>query len=119
MKKVIIFTALLLGIVLTINAEPRGVFMDVHRKSIPQKNSGVHRSPMHLSFEVFYDTETHIVEVYGDEAMDAEVFIYNASGDIVNYSSSLNTELTIPASGIYTLQIESEGWYAVGVIEAQ
>lgn len=77
------------------------------------------RAPMRINIEVFYDTETHIVEVYGDEAMDAEVFIYNASGDIVDYSSSLNTELTIPASGIYTIQIESEGWYALGVIEAQ
>lgn len=77
------------------------------------------RAPMRINIEVFYDSETHLVEVYGDEAMDAEVFIYNASGDIVDYSSSLNTELTIPASDIYTIQVESEGWYAVGVIEAQ
>ena len=93
--------------------------MDVHRKNDPQKSTGVHRAPMLINIDVYYDTETHIVEVYGDEAMDAEVFIYNASGDLVNYSSSLNTELTIPASGIYTIQIESEGWYALGVIEAQ
>ena len=84
-----------------------------------KSESGILRAPMRINIEVFYDTETHIVEVYGDEAMDAEVFIYNASGDLVNYSSSLNTELTIPTSGIYTIQIESEGWYALGVIEAQ
>lgn len=95
---------------------PEPVKLEYNRKDNSEKAL---RAPMRINIEVFYDTEMHIVEVYGDEAMDAEVFIYNASGDIVNYTSSLNTELTIPASGIYTIQIESEGWYAVGVIDAQ
>lgn len=119
MKKVIIMCFLLLSMSVSTYAEAKDVFLDLHQKGNNQRDHGVHRSPMHLSFEVFYDSETHIVEVCGDEATEAEVFLYNASGDLVNYSSSLNTELTIPTSGIYTIQIESEGWYALGVIEAQ
>lgn len=95
---------------------PEPVKLEYNRKDNSEKTL---RAPMRINIEVLYDSETHIVEVCGDEAMEADVFLYNASGDLVDYSSSLNTELTIPTSGIYTIQIESEGWYAVGVIEAQ
>ena len=77
------------------------------------------RAPMRLPIEVVYDSDTHKIEVIGDESMEAEVFLYNANGSLENYSSLLNTEFTVLTPGIYIIQIEGEGWYAEGEIEIE
>ena len=119
MKKLIIMAALLLGMAHTVFAEQKGVFMEFHRKSNPDKNLSVNRAPMRLPIEVVYDSDTHKIEVIGDESMEAEVFLYNANGSLENYSSLLNTEFTVLTPGIYIIQIEGEGWYAEGEIEIE
>ena len=119
MKKLIIMAGLLLVMAHAVFAEQWGVFMEIHKKSIPEKNMSVNRSPMRLPIEVVYDSDTHKIKVIGDESMDAEVFLYNANGYLENYSSSLNTEFTILAPGIYIIQIQGDGWYAEGEIEVE
>ena len=49
------------------------------------------RAPMRIFVEVYYDSDAGILEVVGDETIEAEVFLYNASGVMENYSSSLLT----------------------------
>ena len=119
MKKLIILAALLLGMAHTAFATQWGVCMEFHRKSNPEKNMSVNRAPMRLPINVVYDSDTHKIEVTGDESMDAEVFLYNANGDLENYSSSLNTEFTVLTPGIYIIQIQGDGWYAEGEIEVE
>lgn len=119
MKKLIIMAALLLGMAHTAFAEQRSVLMEIHYRSVPGKNMSVNRAPMRLPIEVVYDSDTHKIEVTGNESMDAEVFLYDANGSLENYSSSLNTEFTVLNPGIYNIQIQGNGWYAEGEIEIE
>lgn len=119
MKKLIILAALLLGMAHTAFAEQQGVFMQFHRRINPEKNMSVNRAPIRLPIEVVYDSDTHKIEVIGDESMDAEVFLYNSNGALENSSSSLNTEFTVLTPGIYIIQIQGDGWYAEGEIEVE
>ena len=119
MKKLIIMAALLLGMAHTVFAEQKGVFMEFHRKSNPDKNLSVNRAPMRLPIEVVYDSDTHKIEVTGGESMDAEVFLYNSNGALENSSSSLNSEFTALAPGTYIIRIQTDAWYAEGEIEVE
>lgn len=119
MKKLIILATLLLGMAHAAFAEKRGVLMEIHYRSVPGKNMSVNRAPMRLPIEVVYDSDTHKIKVTGNESMDAEVFQYNANGDLANYSSSLNTEFTVLTPGIYIIQIQGDGWYAEGEVEME
>ncbi|MGN0225683.1 MAG: hypothetical protein ACI4A7_06350 [Prevotella sp.] len=119
MRRLIISVALLLGIVYAAFAEQQGVFMQFHRKQNSENCSDVNRTSMRLPIEVVYDSYTHKIKVIGDESMEAEVFLYDANGSLENYSSSLNTDFTVLNSGIYTIQIQGNGWYAEGEIEVE
>lgn len=117
MKKVIILAGLLLFMSFTAFADQRGVFMDIYIKSNPEKNMEVNRSPMRLSIEVIYDSDTHKIEVTGNKAIEAEVFLYDVNGILEAYSSTLNTDFTVFTPGTYIIQIQSNEWYAEGKIE--
>lgn len=117
MKKTIILTWLMLIMAFAAMAAENGVFMEFHRMSKPGKHTQVNRAPMRLPIiEVTYDTDAKTVQVIGDESIDAEVFIYNSVGDLVDYSAYLNTTLSVATSGIYTICIQGNGWYAEGKI---
>ena len=117
MKKVIILAGLLLVMAHAAFAEQRGVLMEIHNKSIPEKNMSVNRAPMRLPIEVVYDTDTHKIQVIGDEFTEAEVFLYKADGTLENCSSKLNTEFTGLTSGTYSILIQGKEWNAEGEIE--
>lgn len=117
MKKLIILAGLLLAMPHTAFAEQRGVLMEFHLKSNPEKNSEVNRSSMFLLIEVIYDSDEHKIEVIGDKPIEAEVFLYKANGALEAYSSTLNTDFIVLNSGIYIIQIQGDGWYAEGKID--
>jgi len=117
LRKAIILVGLLLAIVPAAFAEQRGVFMEFHRKINPGKNMQVNRTPMRLPIEVVYDTDSHKIQVIGDELTDAEVFLYNADGTLESSSSKLNTDFTGLTSGTYSILIQAREWYAKGEIE--
>ena len=119
MKKMIFIAELLLSMALTAFAEQQGVFMQFHRKINPENSRDVNRAPMRLPIDVVYDSDMHKIEVTGEESIEAEVFLYNTNGSLENYSSSLNTDFTVLNSGIYTIQIQGNGWYAEGEIEVE
>ena len=117
LKNIIILVGLLLAIVPTAFAEQRGVFMEFHRKINPGKNMQVNRAPMRLPIEVVYDTDSHKIQVIGDELTEAEVFLYNADGTLESRSSNLNTDFTGLTYGTYSILIQGKEWYAEGIIE--
>ena len=116
-KKAITLASLLLAFAMNASAEGYGVFMEINMRNRPDKYLKVNRAPMRISLEVVFDPETKCVTVTGAESMDAEVFLYNASGQIEDYSSSLNSNLMVTSDGYHKLQIEGEDWTAEGVIE--
>ena len=117
LKNIIILVGLLLAIVPTAFAEQRGVFMEFHRKINPGKNMQVNRAPMRLPIEVVYDTDSHKIQVIGDELTEAEVFLYNADGTLESRSSKLNTDFTGLTYDTYSILIQGKEWYAEGIIE--
>ena len=118
MKKVIILVVLLLTTMAhNAFAEQRGVFMEFHRKINPGKNMQVNRAPMRMPIEVVYDSDTHNIKVIGSNDIEAEVFLYDITGSLENYSSTLNTDFYNLRCGTYTIQIEGKGWYAEGMVE--
>ena len=118
MKKGIIIAGLLLAMANTAFAEQWGVFMELHRKSNPEKNKSVNRAPMRLPIEVVYDSDTHKIKVSGDNKMEVQLFLCDENGNTLDYSQCVNSVLNIPNSysGLITLRIESEGWIAIGNI---
>ena len=73
---------------------------------------------MRLPIEVVYDSDTHKIEVIGNESLIAEIFLYKADETLLDYSSIINTTYTVQTSGTYIIIIQSDKWYAKGEIEA-
>ena len=117
MKRLLILLELLCAMTQATFAKKEGVFMEYNRKSIPEKNTSVNRIPMSQPIEVTYDTDIHKIEVKGSETMEAEVFLYDINGNLINSSSSLNTNFEITASGTYIIEIHGYEWDAEGVFE--
>jgi len=117
MKKLIILTGMLAALSFATFAEQRGIYMEMNSKNKPHAYTQVNRAPMHISLDVIYDTDANCIIVTGEESMAAEVFVYNESGEIEAYSSSLNASLPVATPGIHIIQINGEYWYAEGRID--
>lgn len=78
--------------------------------------TGRHRIQMRVNLEAFYNEESNTIDILYDGDADGEVFLY-LNGDIMDYSSEINTSLELPAtSGIYRIEIISQTWIAEGYI---
>lgn len=117
MKKTIISTLLLLALSITASAEEQRVLMDFHRKDHVGPSGGVDRAPMRISIDVTCDTDTRTIEIVGDDAIEAEAYLYTSTGDIVDYSASVNTVFSVATPGIYVILIQGDSWYATGEVE--
>ncbi|MCM1141805.1 MAG: hypothetical protein NC453_24810 [Muribaculum sp.] len=115
-KELLIFASLLMAFALNASAEGYGVFMEIDMKN-SEKYHKVNRAPKRISLDVVYDTDSQCVTVNGDEGMEVEVFLYNSLGEVEDYSSSLNTTLSVSSLGIHRIHIEGEDWVANGTIE--
>lgn len=77
----------------------------------------LHRTPMRLPIDVVFDNETMTIQVSCVSNLEGEVFLYNASNELEDYSPCLNAILTLSNSNYHTILIEGDGWSATGVIE--
>lgn len=99
----------------TSNTTIKDVILIIHHTKNPGK---VHRVPMRIPIEVWYDTAVKTIEVSCPEEIDGQVYLYDSNGNIVGFSPIINTVFNLPATGTYTIFIESEEWYAEGIIDA-
>ena len=95
MKKIIISTLLLLALSITASAKERKVSMEFHRENKQSSTGVVNRAPMRISIDVAYDTDTRTIEIVGDEAIEAEAYLYTSTGDIEDYSGSVNNVFSV------------------------
>lgn len=70
------------------------------------------RAPAILPVEIVYNTETAVLRISSWDETGAEVYLIDANGDVENYSPTLACELTVPSSGVHTIYIQGDGWYA-------
>jgi hypothetical protein len=113
----------LLGVLIIIGclqsyAAKSGVYMDFYKYGHEGKNTTVHRSPMRIPIDVYYDEELHQIEICGDEDMNVQIYLCDENGNTITYSSTINTILDVPDgySGLLFIRVEGEGWIATGQI---
>lgn len=117
MKKFIISTMLLLMVSITASADSQVLPMEVHTRNNSNKSTTVDRAPRRIPIEVRYDSKMRTIEIVGNDAVEAEVYLYTSTGDEVDYSASVNTVFYVPTSGIYVVLIQGDNWYAEGEVE--
>ena len=117
MKKTIISTLLLLALSITASAEERKVSMEFHLENKQSSTGRVHRAPTRIPIDVICDTDTRTIEIVGDDAIEAEAYLYTSTGDIADYSASVNTVFSVANPDIYVILIQGDSWYATGEVE--
>lgn len=119
MRKNLFTIGVLLSITLTLSAAKEDVPMTIATTGHDTKITTVKRTPRYVPIEVTYDDTTHVIEVTSEEDIEAEVYVKTEEGDILGYSSCLNTIFNLPADirGLLTISIEGDDWTAVGEIE--
>lgn len=118
MKKYLLLIGALISIALQVSAAKEDVYMTTYQKSHVDKNVTVRRSPMQLPIEVVFDSETRQIEISCNDDLDAQVYLCDENGNILDYSTCLNTVLNVPDnySGVLIIRIEGEDWIATGEI---
>lgn len=101
------------------HAEQENVYVDLLLDGHGTTNTTVKRCPMRLPIEVYYDSKASAIEVRGDVECEAVVYLRDANGNVLAFSSDINTMLEIPQgfSGILLIYIEGDAWTAYGEIE--
>ena len=74
-----------------------------------------HRAPMRINIETYYDSENNSINICYDGEAAGEVYLY-LNGDIVDYSSEINTTFQIHTTGMYKIEIHGESWLAEGYL---
>lgn len=100
-------------------ASKREIYMDFYKTGHVDKNTTVHRSPMRIPIDVYYDEELHLIEISGDKNMNIQICLYDENGNTINCFPSINTVLEVPCgySGLISIRIENKDWIATGKID--
>lgn len=79
-------------------------------------NPTIHRAPMHIPVEAWYDAEADTISIiyYGED--EGEVNLYR-EGQLIDSSSEISTTFSISESGFYTIEINTDSWTATGSLE--
>lgn len=118
MKKLLLLIGVLISIALQTSASKTEVYMEYRKYGRSTQSTTVRRTPMQLPVEVIFDSETRQIEISCDDDLDAQVYLCDENGNILDYSSCLNTVLNVPDnySGVLIIRIEGEDWISTGEI---
>ena len=119
MKKSILSFLLVLISVFSSLAETERVPVRFGKDSRSTENEPRHRIPVYIDVEVEYDSQAQTISVSGDESIEAEVFLYDVDGVLMDYSSSVNTVFYVTNDGDYTISIVGEDWSGEGIITVE
>ena len=121
MKKVLSFILLTLAVVFpavaqnsTTGSSTNRVKLEISQKKDPV--TSIHRIPMHIDIEAFYDPESQTISVCYDGDGEGEVYLY-LNENVVGYDSEINTSFQISSPGLYKIEVISESWIATGYIQ--
>lgn len=122
MKK--IFTIILAFMALTLpmaakesadSSTPRPIILDFHPDN-DNPNPTIHRAPMRICVEAWYDAATSTLSIIYDGEAEGEVALYS-DGELIDSSSAINTTFFVSEAGFYTVEITTDSWTAIGNIE--
>lgn len=116
MKKFLVLILAIVAIAGWADTPPDPIPLETH----PNENSDDgkrFRSPARNLVEVFYDSVTGTVITTGDPNLDAEVYLYDETGMVEDYSACVNSTLHVTSRGSHTVIVIAEYWYAIGYFE--
>lgn len=118
MKKIVLLIGVIISVVCQMNVMAKTVSITVHRKGNVDRSTTVCRRPINLPIDVVYDNDARQITVSGDEEMMAQVFLCDANGNTLDYSSTINVTFYVPEVCTETLiiRIEAEDWIAEGEV---
>lgn len=119
MKKLLTLLGVLIFIgCLQAHAERSKAIIELYQTGHVDRSTTVRRSPIRIPIDVYYDKELRQIEIYGDMDMNVEIYLCDKNGNIISYSSTINTILDVPDgySGQLSIRVEGEGWIATGII---
>ncbi len=98
-----------------VSSSTRPVGLEVHQKH-NNTSPAIHRAPLRIDIEVFYDLENQTLVVMYDGECTGEVFLY-LNENIVGYDSEINTSFQISNQGLYKIEIIGDTWIGVGYLQ--
>lgn len=96
------------------NSSEEFIKIIIHKKD--NDKSKVHRAPMRIPTEAYYDEESRTINICYNGDTDGEVYLY-LNENMVGYDSEINTSFPISSSGLYRIEIITESWIAHGEIQ--
>lgn len=75
------------------------------------------RAPARITLEATYYELTNTIIIVSQGSYEGEVFLYNAFGELEDYSNDINAILNVTSSGAHTLVVQFNGWVAEGEFE--
>ena len=115
-KKLILLSAMLF-LSKPIFAEEKFIPIEIHKEKDNSGNKQWERSPMNIPIVIIYDTNSHIVLVEGYDNIEATVFLYDEFGNILDSSSTINTEFMLHDGCVYSIVIQGCGWEGEAIIK--
>lgn len=118
MKKYLLLIGVIISFGIQAFAAKYGVGMEYHQLGYGNNSTKVRRSPLRLPIDVFYNNDTHQIEVTSDDEVSAQVFLCDENGNTLDYSPSINAVLDVPSNynGPIIIRIEGDDWIAIGKI---
>lgn len=109
-KKIILCFALLSAIVAPLTAARKHAQAKFRRTSSSGIGS-VHHRPINMPIDVYTDSDTHTIEVCCDDpTIEGEVYLYDSTGNVENYSPVINTVFPVSTPGEYSISIQGDIW---------
>lgn len=90
--------------------------IELETQQTKNSNHPVHRAPMRINIEAYYNEGDGTLEICYDGDAVGEVYLY-INDTIVGYDSELNTSFQISTPGLYRIEIIGETWIAQGYIQ--
>ena len=103
-----------------VHAEKSRVIIESYQTGHVDKSTAVRRSSMRIPIDIYYDEELRQIDIFSDEDINVQIYLYNEKGNIIAYSPTINTTLDVPDgyNGLIFIRIEGDNWVAIGKITA-
>lgn len=117
MRKFLLLFIAALSISGTINAEKKELKLTYHRQIKSGTKGNIDRAPMRLPIDVYFDSEAGIIEVAGDDTLEADVTLCDETGAALDYSPVINATFSVEGLNPAYVLIEGENWYATADLD--
>lgn len=93
------------------------ITLEAHKKD-DRPHNPIHRAPMRIPVEAWYDTATETISIlyFGEATGEANLY---KDGLLIERSFDINTTFAVSEAGFYTIGIMTDSWTASGSINIE